>query len=388
MAPGKETVSRVWPQSGILAAAARPMFPLAGLWAAVAVALWQWAPGVMAGLPDPLMWHVHEMTFGFGGAAAAGYLCSAVSSWTGQAPIRGAPVALIVLLWCLARVGLLTGAGPAWGVALCSAGMFWTIAALLAREAWRAGTGWHPEFIGAAMLGGALSGLLILSMETGGHAPAFAPLAVLGFTALLIHIGGRMVPAFLANAAGWQGRPPRHTPGWLRGLALAAVAASAGFLAVGAASPASVALILGGLAMLAYFVTWPLAPAGRDVLLAILTIAFLWVPAGLVLWGMSLRGVALAPAGALHALVMGAMGGHILGIAARVFAHRTTRGLKARRGIGMAYCLILLAVPARMAGMLDLAAASWCAGWIGFALLMIPHLSGPLPRPVFSGIRH
>lgn len=387
MAPGEEASGRVWPQRGILAAAARPMFPLAGLWAAIAVALWQWAPGMMTTLPDPLMWHVHEMTFGFGGAAAAGYLCSAVSSWTGRAPIKGAPVALIALLWCLARVGLLTGAGPAWGVALCSAGMFWIVAALLAREAWRAGTGWHPEFIGAAMLGGALSGMWILSMETGGYAPAFAPLAVLGFTALLIHIGGKMVPAFLAHAASWEGRPARPVPGWLRGLALVSVGSAAGLLAAGAASPASVALVLGGLAMLAYIATWPLAPAGRDVLLAILTIACLWVPVGLVLWGMSLRGIALAPAGALHALVMGAMGGHILGIAARVFAHRTTQGLKARRGIGMAYCLILVAVPARMAGILDLAAALWCAGWIGFALLMVPHLSGPLPRPVFSGSR-
>ncbi len=387
MVSGRMAEQRIWPQSGFLAAAARPMFLLAGLWAAASVALWQWAPGLMATLPDPLMWHVHEMTFGFGGAAAAGYLCSAVSSWTGRAPCKGAPVAAIALLWCCTRIGLLTEAVPAWATALCSTAMFWSVAALLAREALRAGQGWQPVFMAAAMTGGVFSGAWILEMETGEIAPAHAGLAVLGFAAFLIHVGGRMVPAFLTHAATGAARRDVGLPRWLRRAALAAVAASAALLAAGAYSAAGAFLVCGGLAMLGFIATWPLAPAGRDVLLAILTAACLWVPVGLVLWGLSLRGIGLGPAAAQHALVMGAMGGHVLGISARVFAHRTADGLKARAGVGMSYCLVLLAVPARMADMLDLAALLWCAGWLGFVLLMAPHLGGPLPRPVFSGSR-
>ncbi|MCS6621474.1 NnrS family protein [Roseibacterium beibuensis] len=378
---------RTWPQRGFLAAAARPMFLLAALWAAGAVALWQWAPSVIARLPDPLSWHIHEMTFGFGGAALAGYLCSAISSWTARAPIQGLPVALLALLWVGARVALLLPALPAWIAALCSVAFFWSVAALLFIEARRAGKGWQPIFIAVAMVGGAISGTWILFMATGAFHPAFPAIAVLGFAAMLIHIGGRMVPAFLDYAAKWEGRTVRAVPALPRRLTLVAVAAAAASLSYGAIDAASFALIAAGLLMLLYIATWPLAPAGRDVLLAILTIACVWVPVGLVLWGLSLLGIGLAPAEAQHALVLGAMGGHFMGLGARVFAHRTAEGLKARAGVGMAYLLILCAVPARMAGLLDLSAALWCLGWLGFALVMAPHLTSPLPRPVFSGSR-
>ncbi|AHM04499.1 NnrS protein involved in response to NO [Roseibacterium elongatum DSM 19469] len=363
------------------------MFLLAALWAAGAVALWQWAPEVMAGLPDPLSWHIHEMTFGFGGAAIAGYLCSAVSSWTGRAPIQGAPIAALVVLWSGARAGLLAPDVPGWIAALASAGFFWLVAALLALEARRAGKGWQPVFMAASGLAGVISGAWILVMEAGGFHPAFPAIAVLGFAAMLIHIGGRMVPAFLDYAARSEGQPVRVVPALPRRLTLAAVLAAAALLAGGAISAASVALLAGGVLMLAYIATWPLSAARDDVLLAILTLACLWVPVGLILWGLSLRGMALAPAEAQHALVLGAMGGHFMGLAARVFAHRTPMGLKARGGIAPVYLLILCAVPARMAGLIDLSAVLWCLGWLGFAMVMTPHLSGPLPRPVFSGSR-
>src|SRR5262245_26566054 len=54
----------------------RPFFLAAGLWAAAAMALWI---GVLAGwidLPTAfglLDWHIHEMIFGFAGAAVAGF---------------------------------------------------------------------------------------------------------------------------------------------------------------------------------------------------------------------------------------------------------------------------------------------------------------------------
>ena len=65
----------------------RPFFLAAGLYAVIAVAAWA---GILAAGPAPFgavpphLWHGHEMLFGFVGAAIAGFLLTAVPSWTGS----------------------------------------------------------------------------------------------------------------------------------------------------------------------------------------------------------------------------------------------------------------------------------------------------------------
>ncbi len=54
----------------------RPLFFLAGLWAALSVPLWIgiWSGAISyPGLGDATMWHVHEMMFGYVGAALGGF---------------------------------------------------------------------------------------------------------------------------------------------------------------------------------------------------------------------------------------------------------------------------------------------------------------------------
>ena len=69
----------------------RPFFLLTGLYAVIAVAIWLLT--LFTGTwPDnnlpPYLWHGHEMIFGFVAAAIAGFLLTAVPSWTGQ-PLAG-----------------------------------------------------------------------------------------------------------------------------------------------------------------------------------------------------------------------------------------------------------------------------------------------------------
>jgi uncharacterized protein involved in response to NO len=66
----------------------RPFFLLAGIYAAIGMSVWLWA--YIAGwspLPSlpPQLWHSHEMLFGFIAAAVAGFVLTAVPSWTGVA---------------------------------------------------------------------------------------------------------------------------------------------------------------------------------------------------------------------------------------------------------------------------------------------------------------
>jgi uncharacterized protein involved in response to NO len=96
----------------------RPFFLAAGLWAAVALALWIGMFVSGSSVPsqfDPLAWHIHEMLFGFVMPAIAGFLLTAIPNWTGRLPVSGGPLALLAGLWLLGRIACLVSAlVPAW----------------------------------------------------------------------------------------------------------------------------------------------------------------------------------------------------------------------------------------------------------------------------------
>src|SRR5437868_9144772 len=75
------------PLPAIFAYGFRPFFLSAGCYAVIAMGCWLavYAAGASppTGLP-PQLWHAHEMVFGFVAAAIAGFLLTAVPSWTGR----------------------------------------------------------------------------------------------------------------------------------------------------------------------------------------------------------------------------------------------------------------------------------------------------------------
>src|SRR5262245_3154869 len=86
----------------LLSAGFRPFFFLAAAWAAAAVPIWlaAYAHGyVLRGSLHAMAWHAHEMIFGYGLAAVAGFLLTAVPSWTGCPPLRGMALAALAALW-------------------------------------------------------------------------------------------------------------------------------------------------------------------------------------------------------------------------------------------------------------------------------------------------
>ncbi len=91
----------------------RPFFLAASIWAVIAVSLWLalypgWLAMPLSGLP-PMVWHAHEMIFGYTLAVAAGFLLTAVRNWTGVQTWQGWRLAALVVVWALARVLLLLG---------------------------------------------------------------------------------------------------------------------------------------------------------------------------------------------------------------------------------------------------------------------------------------
>jgi uncharacterized protein involved in response to NO len=91
----------------------RPFFLAAGGYAVVSILIWYAAyihgwSFPFAGL-TPVIWHGHEMIYGYGLAVAAGFLLTAVRNWTGIPTLNGTPLFLLFLFWLLARLFILLG---------------------------------------------------------------------------------------------------------------------------------------------------------------------------------------------------------------------------------------------------------------------------------------
>jgi len=372
---------RVWPKTGLWAASYRIMFPLAGLWAALCVALWQWGTIPAA----TLEWHVHEMTFGFAGAVLGGYLWTACPSWTGRAPVNGWPVAILAGLWCAAR---LCHFAAFEGAAFVTGAYFLWLASVLAFEAYRGQKAWRVGFI-LFVLGAGLGSFSWSAAMLGEGVPSFAiALPVVAFSALLIVVGGQIVPAFLARGRDVAATDRTRDPKYLSGIAVGLMGLAIAGIWTDRAGPAGALLALAAGLIALRMSRWHLRAAWGDPLLAMLVIGYIWLPIGLVLWALALLGAEVPAAQAVHALLMGAMGGLILAVSVRAVAQRTPQGLRARRGTGLAFALVFCATVARLLGQVDIAAAFWCVGWVIYVMLFAGGVSGPVPRPVFSGARH
>src|SRR5512139_3794164 len=115
----------------------RPFFLAAGLAAFILVPLWAWSLAAAAAIPvawPPSLWHAHEMVFGFVVAAIAGFLLTAVPSWTGRKGFAGWPLMVLFALWLAGR--LVAGCSAVLPQALVSAVSLAFLPLLTALLAW------------------------------------------------------------------------------------------------------------------------------------------------------------------------------------------------------------------------------------------------------------
>ena len=91
----------------------RPFFLGAALFAVLSICFWTFAYFGWISLNwisiSSFQWHAHEMIFGYATAVIAGFLLTAVSNWTGIRTLNGLSLALLFLLWLLARFTFLLG---------------------------------------------------------------------------------------------------------------------------------------------------------------------------------------------------------------------------------------------------------------------------------------
>ena len=86
----------------------RPFFAAALGFGSISVAVWMLLFLNGWSLPDQqyptILWHAHEMIFGYSIAVVAGFLLTAVRNWTNRQTLDKLPLLLLLLLWLFARL--------------------------------------------------------------------------------------------------------------------------------------------------------------------------------------------------------------------------------------------------------------------------------------------
>ena len=363
----------------------RPFYLLAALYAALAVPLW-----VLAYMSDispvlplaPVLWHAHEMVFGFAVAVITGFLLTAARNWTGLPTPSGWALAGLAGLWLLARLAFVLGPiGAAIVVELVFLGL---VASTLARVLGRSRNR-RNYFVVALFLMFMLADIVFLLAQNGMiPVSPIAPIeaAVYLVVMLAIVMSGRVIPAFTTSAI-----PTARQ--FRSDLLDQAIVAASGLTLFGTLvqAPAGGVVFAAFSAAALHAIRWvgwnPLA-TGRHPLLWILHVSYAWLPIGFVLVGLAALG-RVSPPLALHAFSSGAIAGLVVGMITRTALGHTGRPLVAGVGEIAMYLLVLVAGVLRVFGpmalpdwtltLLALSAGCWTTAFLLYLIIYGPRLA-------------
>lgn len=389
---------RPWSGPALLSYGFRPFFLLAGLqglWTMLAWTAFQLGLPVLPVAWPPSAWHAHELLFGYGFAAVAGFLLTAVPNWTGRLPLSGLPLAALAGLWLLGRLAVAAATFlPTGLLALATLAFPTALLAAVGREVVAGANRRNYPVVG-------LVGLLFLAqlgfhleLAQGAAAPVAAHAAIAVLLLLILLIGGRIVPSFTTN---WL---RHHRPGSalpspfdrFDALALAAAGLALLLLLLDRLRPLSPLLVglvalAAGLLHLVRLARWRPLASLAEPLLAVLHVAYLFVPLGLLAAGGGrLLGRSELAAASTHLWTVGAIGLMTVAVMTRATRGHTGRALTAPPGTVAAYALLGLAAllraaaslwPEAAAGLVPAAGLAWTLAFALFLALYGPMLLAP-----------
>jgi uncharacterized protein involved in response to NO len=370
----------------------RPFFLVGSLFAGLAILLWlPIFDGTLEirSLFAPVDWHVHEMVFGYLAAVMTGFLLTAIPNWTGRLPVQGLPLLMLVLLWFAGRMAILFSGEIGWLAAAIVDCAFLIAVAMAAAIEIVVGRNWRNlKVLGPVVVLFVANLVFHLEAHFMGFSDIGRRLGIGAAILLITIIGGRIVPSFTRN---WLVREnPGRLPVPLNRFDIWTLALSAVALAGWAFLPGRIetallllaASIFNGLRL----VRWAGDRTIRDPLVLILHLAYAFIPLGMALAALAaLYPGTIAPAAAVHAFGVGAVGTMTLAVMVRATRGHTGRPLRAGKAGCFVFAAILIAAVARIAaafglsgdGLIHIAGCAWAAAFLGFALFH----GGMLLRP-------
>ena len=370
-----------WP---VLRLGFRPFYLGAAVFGALAIPLWL---ALLLGRISldlsvaPLLWHAHEMLFGFAAAVIVGFLLTAGKAWTGLATPRGAFLGVLAGLWLAARIAAISG--PYVLYAVLDLMLLPVVAAVLINVLMRARNRRNLALAGILTLLAlsnlafhlAVLGLIDISPMRALHA-ALALIVMIECVMV-----GRVLPAFTNGVTPGLNLKVRPRLEQVT-LALTALA----LLSWVVEAPVSFTAVAFGLAAAAHLLrqwSWQPRVTCKRPILWILHAAYLWLPVGFVLLALAQMGWVSVSAG-VHALAVGATGGLIIGMITRTARGHTGRPLQASKAEVLAYALVMVAAfirvvlpllaPQWFVQSLLAAALAWCAAFGIYLVIYTPWL--------------
>ncbi len=382
--------------SAWLAMAFRPFYTVGCAWAAITVLLWGWgvAPPFAPGserepLLTGLLWHGHEMVWGFAGAIVVGFLHTAVTNWTGLPPLAGWRLALVVLFWVAARVAAALAPTPGW-IAVPAALFWFSAAETLWYRIWqRRQKQNYPVPVLVAVLGSLELGLLLTRAgdTQWGNPLAYLEAGVLTVAAIIAFMGLRVIPFFTSRALDLE--PIAPSPSALA-FTVGGVSAVAGATLLGL--PPLAVLVLSLLTAFGYLersARWYHPRIWQNPAVWVLHLGFAATGLGIAAYGLTGWAAPSWKSAALHLLTVGGMGWMILGMVTRTALGHTGGNPNATLpGIPTAFILIGAATVLRLCaalptawaiGALRLSAILFAVAFAIYLVRFFPRLIRPRP---------
>ncbi|CAN7545695.1 NnrS family protein [Duganella sp. LjRoot269] len=364
----------------------RPFYLLAALFALLSIPLWlvSYSGGVQ--IPNVnLLWHMHEMVFGFAVAVVVGFLFTAARNWTGLWTPQGWRLAAIVGTWIIGRVGMLM---PSSAIGAGLDLLFIPVAMVpLYRVMWRSGKRRNLPLLGLLALL-FIANLFFHANTFGLHrysAIEATEAAILVLAVLSTVMGGRVIPGFTTNMA--PGSKPKTFERLDKASVTLVIVASLAWVTTGLAPWLTAALAGGsGLLQLARLAFWSPQRTARYPLLWILHLAYAWIGGGYLLLAAASLGIA-SVSSAMHAIAVGGMSSLILGMIARTTIGHTGRLMRAEHHELLIFVAVQCAAVARIlaniapSGIKDVllvaAGLCWVIAFGTYAVVFGPFLCTP-----------
>lgn len=372
----------------ILALGFRPFFLLGGGLGALWILAWLFilAGAAPAPLTQPILWHAHEMIYGYAVAVVAGFLLTAVKNWTGVPTPTGGRLGLLAALWLVGRLAMLApGMLPAGLAAAVDVAFLPFLALGVGMPIVRAKNYRNLGFLGLLTV---LTAANVVFHAAGDDWPLRALyLALHVIVLIIVVVAGRILPNFTAGALGLPVKKDAVTD-WIAfgSTALFALLHFAGAPALALGVVAALAAA-SNLWRMRGWQSW--ASRGKPIL-AILHIGYLWVPLGFALQALAQTTQWLTPSAATHALTVGAIGTLTIAMMTRVALGHTGRAIVAEPLIVGAYGFVILAALVRVFGVaagLDAVLVWQISGglWAATFAVYVVRYFGILTRPRVDG---
>lgn len=395
----KRSPSRLFLSHSLLSMAFRPLFLLASIVSVCVLLMWL---GLLSGAlltvgPNltAVVWHSHEMVYGFAATVAVGFLLTAVQTWTKRSTLPPAAMLCLIALWLSVRVSFwLLEKELGWFILLLQGSWWLLVLYHLAKPIWQSRNRRNYVFVVLLSMMMLLNLAVLYSDLIAQNAQLALHLVrtnILLFTLLIGLLGGRVIPFFTQSGLARIGMilTPRLTPKILEvTLLLSSLLGVLGFFVSYFIelyfSPGY--LMLGsGCLHLMRMTYWHSFQSIKVALLWSLHLSYFILALGLILLGLSYFLPALNFSNALHIITIGAVGLMILTMMSRVSLGHTGRALVVSRFMVLAFACLILATFARFTLVLlqlywwawSVSAALWIVAFLLFIKVYLPILFAP-----------